>query len=117
MTEQTQALKPRAFWADTRARTLRRGRFWIAGERVTRLAGQPIAVVTGDTSAFAPASLPILAAPKAGGAAAEPLRLPEHGVTINGHGLIYEKNSDAALKPVLDWLERHAGATSMQGEQ
>ena len=40
----------------------------------------------------------------------ELLHLPDHGVTGNGHGLIYERNSDAALKPVLDWLERHAGA-------
>ncbi len=57
--------------------------------------------MTGDTSAFAPASPPIVAALQAGGAAAELLHLPDHGVTGNGHGLIYEKNSDAALAPVL----------------
>ncbi len=66
--------------------------------------------MTGDTSSFAPASPPIVAALKAGGAAAELLHLPDHGVTGNGHGLIYEKNSDAALAPVLAWLERHAEA-------
>ena len=74
--------------------------------RLPHLAGLPIAVVTGDTSSFAPASTPIVAALKAGGAAAELLHLPDHGVTGNGHGLIYEKNSDAALAPVLAWLER-----------
>ena len=74
------------------------------------LAGLPIAVVTGDTSTFAPVSPPIVAALQAGGAAAELLHLPDHGVTGNGHGLIYERNSDAALAPVLAWLERHAGA-------
>ena len=74
--------------------------------RLPHLADLPIAVVTGDTSAFAPASLPIVAVLKAGGAAAELLHLPDHGVTGNGHGLIYEKNSDAALQPVLAWLER-----------
>ncbi len=78
--------------------------------RLPHLAGLPIAVVTGDTSSFAPASLPIVAALKAGGAAAELLHLPDYGVTGNGHGLIYEKNSDAALQPVLAWLERQGDA-------
>ena len=78
--------------------------------RLPHLADLPIAVVTGDTSAFAPASAPIVAALRAGGAAAELLHLPDHGVTGNGHGLIYEKNSDAALQPVLAWLARQTGA-------
>ena len=77
--------------------------------RLPNLVGLPIAVVTGDTSAFAPASPPIVAALKAGGASAELLHLPDHGVTGNGHGLIYERNSDAALRPVLAWLDLHAG--------
>ena len=42
---------------------------------------------------------------------------PEHGVNGNGHGLIYEQNSDSALAPVLVWLERHAGKTSTQGDE
>ena len=77
--------------------------------RLPNLVGLPIAVVAGDTSAFAPASPPIVAALKAGGASAELLLLPDHGVTGNGHGLIYERNSDAALRPVLAWLDLHAG--------
>ena len=78
--------------------------------RLPNLHGLPIAVVTGDTSSFAAASPPIVAMLKAGGAAAELLHLPDHGVTGNGHGLIYEKNSDAALQPVLAWLARKIGA-------
>ena len=85
--------------------------------RLANLGGLPIAVVTGDTSSFAPASPPIVAMLKAGGAAAELLHLPDHGVTGNGHGLIYEKNSDAALQPVLAWVERHAGTVRMQGDE
>ncbi len=75
--------------------------------------------MTGDASAFAPASPPIVAALTAGSAAAELLHLPYHGVTGNGHGLIYEKNSDTALAPapVLAWLERHAGKTHNQGDE
>ncbi len=86
-----------------------------ATRRLPNLAGLPIGVVTGDTSSFAPASPPIVAALKAGGAAAEQQHLPAHGVTGNGHGLINEKNSDAALAPVLAWLERHAGAGQTPG--
>ena len=41
---------------------------------------------------------------KTAGAAVEGLHLPDHGVRGNGHGLIYEKNSDEALAPVLRWL-------------
>jgi len=32
------------------------------------------------------------------------LHLPDPGAPGNGHGLIYEKNSGAALQPVLAWL-------------
>ncbi len=85
--------------------------------RLPNLAALPIAVVTGDTSAFAPASPPIVAALRVGGAAAEQLHLPDHGVTGNGHGLIYDTNSDAARQPGLDWRARHAGAAADQGEQ
>ena len=83
--------------------------------RLPNLAGLPVAVVTGDTSAFAPASPPIVGALKAGGAAAELLHLPDHGVTGNGHGLIYERNSDAALQPVLAWLSRHGDCAPRRG--
>ena len=76
--------------------------------RLPNLADLPVLVVTGDTSSFAPASPPIVERLKAGGAAAELMHLPDHGVTGNGHGLIYEKNSDAALAPVLAWLDRLA---------
>ena len=84
--------------------------------QLPNLAGLPILVVTGETSSFAPASPAIVAALQAGGAAAELLHLPDHGVTGNGHGLIYEKNSDAALQPVLAWLEHRVGATEPQGD-
>ncbi len=85
--------------------------------RLPNLAGLPIAVVTGDTSSFAPARKPIAAALKAGGAAAELLHLPDYGVTGNGHGLIYEKNSDAALQPILDWLARQAENSFARGDR
>lgn len=62
--------------------------------------------VTAEASAFASASAPAVAQLAAAGAAAELLHLPDHGVFGNGHGLIFEKNSDAALAPILAWLDR-----------
>ena len=76
--------------------------------RMPALAGLPIAVVTGETSHFAPFGPKIVEFLQNAGAAAELLSLPAHGIHGNGHGLIYEKNSNAALQPVLHWLERHA---------
>ena len=83
-----------------------------AARRIPALAGLPIAVVTGETSSFAQAAPAIVDFLQAAGAAAEQLHLPNHGVRGNGHGLIYEKNSDQALAPVLHWLAAHAGAAA-----
>jgi pimeloyl-ACP methyl ester carboxylesterase len=77
--------------------------------RLPALAGLPIVVVTAEASKFAAASMPIVEHLLAGGAAAELLHLPDYGVRGNGHGLIYEKNSDEALQPVLAWLDSHVG--------
>ena len=64
----------------------------------------PILIVTAEASAFAAASPPTAAFLNACGASAELMALADHGVRGNGHGLIYEKNSDDALAPVLEWL-------------
>ncbi len=74
--------------------------------KLPSLTGLPIAAVIGETSAFAPASPPIVAMLAAAGATAELIRLTDRGIFGNGHGLIYEKNSDQALQPVLQWLAR-----------
>ncbi|QGZ63386.1 alpha/beta hydrolase [Paraburkholderia acidisoli] len=74
------------------------------------LAGLPILIVTAEASAFAAASPPTAAFLNACGASAELLALADHGVRGNGHGLIYERNSDEALAPVLDWIVRKTEA-------
>lgn len=78
----------------------------------------PIVAVTAEASAFAAASGPTIAMLRDAGAAAEMLHLPDYGVHGNGHGLIYEKNSDEALQPVLRWMERRIekAACPQQGE-
>ncbi|KAA2234584.1 alpha/beta hydrolase [Salinarimonas soli] len=83
--------------------------------RLPGLVGVPILVVTAEASAFAAASPPTVAFLNAAGASDELLRLEEHGVRGNGHGLIYERNSDEALAPVLDWLANLAARSSSDG--
>jgi pimeloyl-ACP methyl ester carboxylesterase len=77
--------------------------------RIPALAGLPVAVVTGETSSFAKAAPAIADFLATAGAAVERIHLPDHGIRGNGHGLIYEKNSDEALRPVLRWIEVHVG--------
>ena len=77
--------------------------------RIPALARLPVAVVTGEASAFAPFGPAIVDFLVLAGAAAEHLHLPDHGIHGNGHGLIYEKNSDQALGPILEWLAAHQG--------
>ncbi len=76
---------------------------------IPTLSGIPVAVVSGETSVQSKYSADIVDFLINAGAAAELLHLPDYGVFGNGHGLIYEKNSDEALQPVLRWLEAHAG--------
>ncbi|MEJ7658538.1 MAG: hypothetical protein WKG07_02355 [Hymenobacter sp.] len=76
--------------------------------RLPALAGLPVAVVSGETSSFAKYAPAIVQFLRTAGAAAELLHLPDYGVRGNGHGLIYEQNSDQALQPVLRWLAAHA---------
>ena len=80
--------------------------------RVPALDGMPVAVVSGETSAQARYAPKIVDFLKTAGAAAEGLHLPDHGVRGNGHGLIYEKNSDEALALVLRWLAAHTNNTA-----
>ena len=78
--------------------------------RIPALRGTPVAVVSSETSvqaSYAPDMVEFLTT---AGAAAEHLHLPDHGVLGNGHGLIYETNSDQALQPVLQWLAAHTPA-------
>ncbi|ACU57776.1 alpha/beta hydrolase [Chitinophaga pinensis] len=72
--------------------------------QIPAMKGLPIAVVSGEASAFARFSPLIVDFLINAGAAAEALHLPDYGILGNGHGLIYETNSDEALQPVLHWL-------------
>jgi pimeloyl-ACP methyl ester carboxylesterase len=73
--------------------------------RVPALKDLPVAIVTGGASPFAKAGRDVATWLRTAGASADLLDLPSFGVHGNGHGLIYERNSDETLQPVLTWLE------------
>lgn len=79
--------------------------------RLPSLADLPILIVTGEASDFAAASQPTADLLTAAGAKPEMMPLADQGVHGNGHGLIYEKNSDAALAPILQWLTEATGTS------
>lgn len=76
----------------------------VHGRRIPALAGKPVAVVTGGASAFAGFAPRIVEFLNTAGAHARQLHLPDFGITGNGHGLIFEANSDETVKPVIDWI-------------
>ncbi len=86
--------------------------------RIPALVGKPVAVVSGEVSAqskYAPRITEFLIN---AGADAYLLHLPDYGIYGNGHGLIYERNSDEALQPVLRWLDEHVrGAARLSNEE
>ncbi|PRX49568.1 hypothetical protein B0I33_103605 [Prauserella shujinwangii] len=78
-----------------------------ASLRVPALTGKPVAVFSGGASAFATFAPDVTTFLRTAGADAEHVPLPEHGVTGNGHGLIFEANSDRTIQPVLHWITDH----------
>lgn len=67
-------------------------------------------LVTGGASWFATFAGEIIDFLSGGGADAEWHHLPSLGIHGNGHGLIFEANSDDTVRPVIKWLkEKLAG--------
>lgn len=79
----------------------------VPGRKLPALADKPVAVVSGGASAFAGFAPQVVEFLVTAGARAEHLHLPGHGITGNGHGLIFETNSDETVKPVIDWILTH----------
>lgn len=76
----------------------------VAGRRIPGLADTPVGVVTGGASAFAGFAPQVVDFLSGAGADARHVHLPDHGITGNGHALIFEANSDETVKPVIDWI-------------
>ena len=80
-----------------------------AARRIPALENLPVAIISGEVSPQAGYAPEIQQFLLNAGAKADLVHLPDHKIHGNGHGLIYEKNSDAALQPVLQWLNAHVG--------
>jgi pimeloyl-ACP methyl ester carboxylesterase len=83
---------------------------------LTRLSGIPVAVVVAEASTMSGGSEPVVEFLRAVGVDAQLLRLADHGVHGNGHGLMMERNNQEALDVVLQWLEK-ALAGSVHGTE
>ncbi len=74
--------------------------------RLPNLARMPIAVVTSEASPFVHFDDHIVEFLRQAGCDVDRVRLAEHGVRGNSHGLMWERNNRETLGVVLDWLER-----------
>jgi pimeloyl-ACP methyl ester carboxylesterase len=72
--------------------------------QIPALKGIPVALLTGETSKFATFASSMAAFLQTAGARVDHLDLPALGIHGNGHGLIYERNSDEVFDVVSGWL-------------
>lgn len=78
--------------------------------RLPALARVPIALVSAELSPLAGSGEAALAFLRQGGCQADLIRLAEHGVRGNGHGMIFERNNREVLDVVLGWLAARRAA-------
>jgi pimeloyl-ACP methyl ester carboxylesterase len=80
--------------------------------QLVNLAKMPIAVVTGEASPFAGVDGHLVAFLQQAGCQVDRVRLADHGVRGNGHGMMWERNNDDVLRVITDWWEaKGLGAT------
>jgi pimeloyl-ACP methyl ester carboxylesterase len=70
-----------------------------------RLAGIPIAIVSAEASPFAHYHDEMVGFLEQAGCDVDSVRLAEHGVHGNGHGMMLERNNAEALEPIARWVE------------
>lgn len=72
--------------------------------RLPNLARVPIALVSSEASPVAAADPVTHAFLRQGGCTVDLLRLADHGVHGNGHGMMFERNNREVLEVILRWL-------------
>lgn len=77
--------------------------------RLPNLSRFPIAVVTGEASMFAMFDRDLVAFLEQGGCDVELVRLADHGVRGNAHGIMIERNNADALAVITRWVARKTG--------
>lgn len=73
--------------------------------KLARLAGIPMAVVAAEASPFAEYHDEMVGFLEQAGCDVHSLRLADHGVHGNGHGMMIERNNAEALEPIISWVE------------
>ncbi|MFI8193971.1 alpha/beta fold hydrolase [Streptomyces sp. NPDC085946] len=76
---------------------------------LVNLARVPIAVVTAEQSPFMRFDGHLMAFLQQAGCDADLVRLGDHGVHGNGHGVMFERNNREALHVILAWLHKRLG--------
>ena len=79
------------------------------------LARFPIAVVTAEASMFAMFDRHLVAFLRQAGCDAELVRLADHGVHGNGHGMMLERNHEQALAVITRWVAASLRLTPTRG--
>jgi pimeloyl-ACP methyl ester carboxylesterase len=79
-----------------------------AVRRLSNLSRFPIAVVTGEASLFVQFDRHLVAFLEQAGCDVELVRLADHGVRGNGHGIMLERNHAQALTVLTQWVARRA---------
>lgn len=74
--------------------------------RLPSLENLPVVVVVGETSPFTEWMPGLVEYINAADGQAEFLNLGDHGVHGNGHAMMLESNSDEAIVPILEWVDR-----------
>lgn len=77
--------------------------------RLANLSRFPIAVVTGEASMFLAFDRHLVAFLEQGGCDVELVRLADHGVHGNGHGMMLELNNARVLGVLTGWAARKLG--------
>ena len=72
--------------------------------RLSNLSRFPIAVVTGEASVFAAFDQDLVAFLEGAGCDVDLVRLADHGVHGNGHGIMMERNNAEALAVLTGWV-------------
>lgn len=72
--------------------------------RLPWLENLPVSVIVGEASPFTAWAPQMVEFLNARGGSAEFLNLGDQGVRGNGHAMMFERNSEEAVQPILNWL-------------
>ncbi|CAM3140407.1 Alpha/beta hydrolase family protein [Arthrobacter ulcerisalmonis] len=76
---------------------------------IAGFADVPVAILVGETSPAGSFAPPVVDFLTRNGAQAELISLTDFGIHGNGHGLMFEANSEETCLPVLHWLDAQFG--------